>query len=86
MLFSILLMENLSHRRYTTALAIGEGLSGSIAGVLGMLQSLGPSGKSMENRFVGDFTWKNDDIIYSIYIYIIILYTYIKLYKHTYII
>ena len=70
MLFSFLLMENLSHRRYTTALVIGEGLSGSIAGVLGMLQSLGTSGKSMENRFVGDFTWKNDDIIYSIYIYI----------------
>ena len=28
-------------RRYTTALAIGEGLSGSAAGVLGMLQMPG---------------------------------------------
>ena len=28
-------------RRYTTALAIGEGLSGSAAGLLGMLQRLG---------------------------------------------
>ncbi|CAL1132193.1 unnamed protein product [Cladocopium goreaui] len=38
-------------RRYTTALAIGEGLSGSIAGVLGMLQNAGGAPQSFAMAF-----------------------------------
>ncbi|CAJ1382690.1 unnamed protein product [Effrenium voratum] len=38
-------------RRYTTALAIGEGLSGSCAGVLGMLQSFNVLPKSFAAAF-----------------------------------
>ncbi|CAK9037025.1 unnamed protein product [Durusdinium trenchii] len=38
-------------RRYTTALAIGEGLSGSAAGVLGMLQNSGAIARSSTGAF-----------------------------------
>lgn len=38
-------------RRYTTALAIGEGLSGSAAGVLGMLQNSGALPRSFTTAF-----------------------------------
>lgn len=46
-----------SPRRYTTALAIGEGLSGSAAGVLGMLQKPGPTDLKWEDTLTTTPRW-----------------------------